>query len=828
MISNNVMLDSLQSDHTTLEGLKMLVLTWNVNAKLEELPNLRKLFFREEEKCFGGTPEIVVLGLQEMVELSTSNVIGGKIVGNAAERVDQWRAMLLTTLKERDVTFEMVTSKNMVGLWITVFSLRSFKQHISKVQVAQLGRGVGGVLGNKGAVYARFNVKDTSICLVCAHFAAHRENLLKRNEDFHAILTHKAFPGLLDGASSTTEYKHLSQHNTIHMTTEAARVDRLQDKIIAMKKTLMDKRIPVSPPIDLKKEQLANYTSAQDHDVIIWLGDLNYRLLGGMDNSRIYDIIDGKRSYALLNLDQLNIEKDKGTVFQGFHEGLIPFDPTYKYIPGSANYNRERCPAWCDRVLWKLKKADLDIEVFGDLDTYVSDEHFSVKSGNTVNFTKVRSATVANRSETVEVSSGEVVVDTVATVVVDSVVTTDSTGVTDTFVLSSTDVVVDNTTATVIDTTTIINTTTNATTSGVMSPFSPLSECSVDGGTVESSKFSDPHTSVERKDVTFGADVAESMLQGNSVSGDHVADATAAIDPTSDTTSAVPSDAPITTPTDSAAESTTTNTDTFPTHTTNTTYNTTSSDITHTTSTTTNPTAHTTNTTDTTTITTTTTAPVVDITIDSACSSDTEEGEQDYTLAQAVVDDTDGARVLGSINECSEGEGSAEEGSGSGGEGSEGSGSEESEGESEGESEDEGESSGDEEGRRSLVEGTDVDDHNAATADNADPAANTAIPTTPYTPTPTGTPHTPSTTPHTTTTPHTYTHHSTRKSSKGPRKPKRSFRSLPPMPEIRSSVYLVPEARVTEIVELMVYNRGENIISDHKPVRALLGVKFKR
>ena len=226
MISNNVMLDALQSDHTTLEGLKMLVLTWNVNAKLEELPNLRKLFFREEEKCFGGTPEIVVLGLQEMVELSTSNVIGGKIVGNAAERVDQWRAMLLTTLKERDVTFEMVTSKNMVGLWITVFSLRSFKQHISKVQVAQLGRGVGGVLGNKGAVYARFNVKDTSVCLVCAHFAAHRENLLKRNEDFHAILTHKAFPGLLDGASSTTEYKHLSQHNTIHMTTRPLFIGR--------------------------------------------------------------------------------------------------------------------------------------------------------------------------------------------------------------------------------------------------------------------------------------------------------------------------------------------------------------------------------------------------------------------------------------------------------------------------------------------------------------------------------------------------------------------------------------------------------------------------
>jgi hypothetical protein len=42
------------------------------------------------------------------------------------------------------------------------------------------------------------------------------------------------------------------------------------------------------------------------------------------------------------------------------------------------------------------------------------------------------------------------------------------------------------------------------------------------------------------------------------------------------------------------------------------------------------------------------------------------------------------------------------------------------------------------------------------------------------------------------------------------------------------SKHSVPDAKVTEIVELMVYNRGENIISDHKPVRALMGVKYKK
>lgn len=247
---------------------------------------------------------------------------------------------------------------------------------MSKIQVSSIGRGVGGVLGNKGAVYARFNIKDTSICFVCAHFAAHREHLLKRNEDFHAILYHRAFPGLLDNAG-TADCTNLSQHNAAHMNAEAAKVARMQERIHSMKRALNAAQIPVSPPINVKKEQLANYTRAADHDIVIWLGDLNYRLLGGMENSRIYDTIDGRRSFALLSVDQLNIEKEKGTVFQGFHEGLITFDPTYKYTPGTPNYNRERCPAWCDRVLWKLKKSDLDLCGYLELDSYVCEDHFA-------------------------------------------------------------------------------------------------------------------------------------------------------------------------------------------------------------------------------------------------------------------------------------------------------------------------------------------------------------------------------------------------------------------------------------------------------------------
>lgn len=45
---------------------------------------------------------------------------------------------------------------------------------------------------------------------------------------------------------------------------------------------------------------------------------------------------------------------------QGFEEGELTFAPTYKYIAGQDIYDQRpekkmRCPAWCDRVLWKVR-----------------------------------------------------------------------------------------------------------------------------------------------------------------------------------------------------------------------------------------------------------------------------------------------------------------------------------------------------------------------------------------------------------------------------------------------------------------------------------------
>ena len=54
--------------------------------------------------------------------------------------------------------------------------------------------------------------------------------------------------------------------------------------------------------------------------------------------------------------DQLREQKNKGKVFVGYFEGKINFQPTYKYDPGTDNWDssqKQRAPAWCDRILWK-------------------------------------------------------------------------------------------------------------------------------------------------------------------------------------------------------------------------------------------------------------------------------------------------------------------------------------------------------------------------------------------------------------------------------------------------------------------------------------------
>lgn len=408
--------------HADLEALKILIVTWNVGAKVEQKSEIKKLLFADGVVDTTDYPEIVAVGLQEVVELSASNVVGSAIAGQSKDRANKWQEMIMETFQAHNLKFDVISSINMVGLYIVVFAAHTRRSSISKIQASSYARGVGGVLGNKGAVYVRMDILDTSVCFVNAHFAAHREQVLKRNEDFHAILSHKCFPDYLstnveqlfstatksalvvqleqnvsdlnrrvtsmaaarakDQLVLEQQQRHSTPGHHQHRRTSVQSLSRFQapgvtSPLPAAGTTLSPLNASSSTGSSVGADSNSAATTAvtgsskhevvallprhcaDDHDVVLWLGDLNYRIVGGIDTSVVYDMIESKRSIYLAPYDQLNQERDKGAAFAHFHEGLLTFEPTYKYIPGQDAYdNRKdkklRCPAWCDRVLWRI------------------------------------------------------------------------------------------------------------------------------------------------------------------------------------------------------------------------------------------------------------------------------------------------------------------------------------------------------------------------------------------------------------------------------------------------------------------------------------------
>ena len=81
-----------------------------------------------------------------------------------------------------------------------------------------------------------------------------------------------------------------------------------------------------------------------EHDILLWCGDLNYRI----DVESFQFCVDKIKNNKLAELrehDQLLIEKQRKNVFAEFEEAKIKFAPTYKYKVGTSDYEfKEKKP----------------------------------------------------------------------------------------------------------------------------------------------------------------------------------------------------------------------------------------------------------------------------------------------------------------------------------------------------------------------------------------------------------------------------------------------------------------------------------------------------
>ncbi|XP_076926781.1 type I inositol polyphosphate 5-phosphatase 2-like isoform X2 [Bidens hawaiensis] len=199
-----------------------------------------------------------------------------------------------------------IVSKQMVGIYISVWVRKRLRRHINNLKVSPVGVGLMGYMGNKGSVSVSMSLYQTRLCFVCSHLTSGHKvgDEEKRNSNVSEILKRTRFSSVLDPDQPQT--------------------------------------IPC-------------------HDQIFWFGDLNYR--NNKQDEEVRKLVSMKQWDQLLYSDQLCKELKRGRVFEGWKEGVINFPPTYKYEFNSDRYagenpkegEKRRAPAWCDRILWMGK-----------------------------------------------------------------------------------------------------------------------------------------------------------------------------------------------------------------------------------------------------------------------------------------------------------------------------------------------------------------------------------------------------------------------------------------------------------------------------------------
>lgn len=277
-------------------NIRVFVGTWNMNGQTP--PRHLSDFLLPQRIDF--VPDVLVIGSQESFPERT-----------------EWEIRLQDTLGPSHVLYH---SAVLGTLHIAIFLRRDLIWFCSVPDVDSFSTRPGSQFKTKGAVAVGFILFGTSFLFVNAHLTAHQENTRDRIKDLKKLNAVLNLPKIL----KTSKGKHKAR-----------------------------------PQFSKSRDFTDNF------DVVFWCGDLNFRLeqTRPVVEREVAQKInaDGNGCFtSVLDFDQLNYLRSEGLIFKGYKEDAIHFPPTFKYDPGTTEFDtssKQRVPSYTDRILYKSRRA---------------------------------------------------------------------------------------------------------------------------------------------------------------------------------------------------------------------------------------------------------------------------------------------------------------------------------------------------------------------------------------------------------------------------------------------------------------------------------------
>lgn len=379
------------------KSLLLFAGSWNVNGRAPD-PDVDISPWLKPKPSRSNQPiDLYMLGLQEVQTLS-----GVDAFRTDATKGDAWRKKIQTVLGS---DYEKVAERQLVGIVVFVFLRHNHIPFLSNLQLSYAATGFFNAVGNKGGVAARFTLYDRTVSCVACHLAAHTSFVDRRNQDFTDVVRKAVFlpaesqpyleapPTVSWNASSieddsdsmlvrrsTIAAPFESSQNSkfpVGFPTSSASTSNWLGSVASVAATAFN---DISSGANTTVLNDPNAVNVLDHDIVFWLGDLNYRLEASSEE--VLEWIDTKNWDALYKADQLQKQMKQCPIFTGFKEGPLRFPPTYKYERFSNEYacdetgQVKRLPSYTDRILWRIGTLEDDPKGIPDLrlDTYSSAE----------------------------------------------------------------------------------------------------------------------------------------------------------------------------------------------------------------------------------------------------------------------------------------------------------------------------------------------------------------------------------------------------------------------------------------------------------------------